>query len=92
MLSACETAVGDEAASMGLAGVAVQAGARSVLASLWKVNDERTANMMDEFYMSYRSKGSKAGALRDAQLAMIKNPGSAHPYYWAAFTLLGGWR
>ena len=93
VLSACETAVGDDAASMGLAGTAVQAGARSALASLWQVNDIATGTLMRTFYDRYRATGNKAGALRDAQLAMIAGKGgTAEPNLWAAFTLLGAWR
>jgi CHAT domain-containing protein len=93
VLSACETAVGDDEASMGLAGVAVQAGARSVIASLWQVNDAGTARLMSEFYKSYRRGASTSEALRDAQLAMIREEGDEpDPVLWASFTLLGGWR
>ena len=55
VLSACETAVGDEQTSMGLAGAAVQAGARSVIGSLWQVSDTGTAELMGEFYRRYSS-------------------------------------
>lgn len=93
VLSACETAVGDDEASMGLAGAAVQAGARSVIASLWPVNDTGTAQLMTNFYERYRAGSSKSAALREAQLAMITAGGSnANPNIWAAFTLLGAWR
>jgi CHAT domain-containing protein len=93
VLSACETAVGDDEASMGLAGAAVQAGARSVIASLWPVNDAGTTRLMKSFYERYRSGSSKSASLREAQLAMIEAGGaSANPNIWAAFTLLGAWR
>lgn len=93
VLSACETAVGDDEASMGLAGAAVQAGARSVIASLWPVNDTGTAQLMTNFYERYREGRSKSASLREAQLAMIAAGGSnANPNIWAAFTLLGAWR
>ncbi len=93
VLSACETAVGDDEASMGLAGAAVQAGARSAVASLWPVNDVGTGELMDNFYRRYREGRSKSAALRDAQLAMIAKGGpEANPNIWAAFTLLGAWR
>jgi CHAT domain-containing protein len=49
-LSACETAAGDKRAALGIAGVAVRAGARSTVASLWSLNDESTAALMSEFY------------------------------------------
>jgi CHAT domain-containing protein len=93
VLSACETAVGDDEASMGLAGAAVQAGALSAIASLWQVDDIGTAELMRQFYSRYRSGRSRSEALREAQLALIEAGGSnARPNIWAAFTLLGAWR
>jgi len=93
VLSACETAVGDDEASMGLAGAAVQSGAESALASLWSVNDSGTVALMKGFYTRYREGSGKAEALRNAQLAMIAEGGmGAQPGIWAAFILLGGWR
>ena len=93
VLSACETAVGDDEASMGLAGAAVQAGALSAIASLWQVDDVGTAELMRQFYERFRSGRSRSDALRDAQLALIESGGdNARPNIWAAFTLLGAWR
>ena len=93
VLSACETAVGDDEASMGLAGAAVQAGSKSAIASLWPVNDQGTAELMKDFYRFYRQGRSKSEALRQAQLTMIGQGGAnADPNAWAAFTLLGAWR
>jgi CHAT domain-containing protein len=93
VLSACETAVGDDQASMGLAGAAVQSGAISAIASLWEVNDQGTVELMRGFYTNYRAGQSKAEALRNAQLALLDQGGGlADPNIWAAFTLLGGWR
>ncbi|MDQ4086881.1 MAG: CHAT domain-containing protein, partial [Pseudomonadota bacterium] len=93
VLSACETAVGDDEASMGLAGAAVQAGALSAIASLWQVNDLGTAELMREFYSRYRTGLSRSGSLREAQLALIERGGdNARPNIWAAFTLVGAWR
>lgn len=93
VLSACETAVGDDEASMGLAGAAVQAGALSAIASLWQVDDAGTAELMRQFYSRYREGRSRSEALREAQLALIEGGGSnARPTVWAAFTLLGAWR
>ncbi|TAD77385.1 MAG: CHAT domain-containing protein [Sphingomonadales bacterium] len=93
VLSACETAVGDDLASMGLAGAAVQSGAESAVASLWPVSDIGTVALMKGFYGQYRAGDGKAEALRSAQLALIRQSGElAHPSIWAAFTLLGGWR
>lgn len=93
VLSACETAVGDDQASMGLAGTAVQAGAQSAVASLWQVDDAGTAELMRQFYGFIRQGQGKAEALRNAQLAlMAKGEELGDPRIWAAFTLLGGWR
>ena len=93
VLSACETAVGDDEASMGLAGAAVQAGAKSAIASLWPVNDVGTAALMKNFYERYRAGRAKGEALREAQMAMIDGGGvNANPGIWAAFTLIGAWR
>jgi len=91
-LSACQTAVGDERAALGLAGVALRAGARSALASLWSVSDESTAELVTEFYHGLVKDGmSRAGALRSAQLHMIGDERFSHPAYWAAFLLIGSW-
>jgi len=93
VLSACETAVGDDQSNLGLAGAAVQSGARSVLASLWQVNDAGTAQLMKGFYTGLAAGKSKAAALREAQLALIRQGDElADPSVWAAFILLGGWR
>lgn len=93
VLSACETAVGDDQADMGLAGAAVQAGARSAVASLWSVNDLGTTELMKGFYGALRKGKGKAAALQDAQLALIaRGDEFADPNVWAAFTLLGSWR
>ncbi len=93
VLSACETAVGDDEASMGLAGAAVQAGALSAIASLWQVDDSGTAELMRQFYGRYQAASSRSDALRQAQLALVGSGGdNARPNVWAAFTLLGAWR
>ena len=93
VLSACETAVGDDEASMGLAGAAVQAGALSAIASLWQVDDAGTAELMRQFYSRYRGGATRSDALRQAQLALVETGGdNARPNVWAAFTLLGAWR
>jgi CHAT domain-containing protein len=93
VLSACETAVGDDESSMGLAGAAVQAGALSAVASLWPVDDIGATELMRNFYGSYGSGRSRAHALRDAQLALINKGGeNADPFVWAAFTVVGAWR
>ncbi len=92
VLSACQTATGDQRAALGLAGVAVRSGARSTLATLWQVNDVSTAFLMTEFYrVLAQSEVSKAEALRLAQLKLLQNNQYQDPYYWAAFVLVGNW-
>lgn len=94
VLSACQTASGDKRAALGLAGLALRSGASSTLASLWSVNDESTANLMSEFYRQLTQSNlsiTKAEALRQSQLALLKNPLFDHPYFWASFVLVGNW-
>jgi CHAT domain-containing protein len=92
VLSACETAEGDSRAALGLAGIAVQAGARSTLASLWSLDDESGAQLMEQFYrILATSTDSKAEVLRQAQLSLLRNPDFRHPRYWAPYVLVGNW-
>lgn len=92
VLSACQTAVGDDRAALGLAGVAIKAGARSAVATLWFINDAATATLMSEFYRKLSDPAvSKAAALRFAQMSLIQTQNRNHPYYWAPFLLLGNW-
>ncbi len=92
VLSACETATGDKRAALGLAGIAVKAGARSTLATLWSVNDGATAEMMGQFYKELTNpKQTKAEALRNSQLTLLKDPQYEHPIYWAPYILVGNW-
>ncbi len=92
ILSACQTAVGDKRAALGLAGVAVRSGARSTLATLWSVQDQSTADLMTRFYGALnKTGGSKAESLRQAQLALLKSSEYNNPYYWAPFVLVGNW-
>jgi CHAT domain-containing protein len=91
-LSACETAVGDDRAALGLAGVAVKAGARSALASLWFIDDEATSLLVTEFYTQLQDPSiSKAVALQRAQLKISSEPLHDHPSYWAPFLLINNW-
>jgi len=118
VLSACRTAVGDAQVELGFAGLAVQAGVKSALASLWSVSDGGTLALMSEFYRQLNQPDVtiKAEALRRAQIAMLRgqlhvesgqlrgtgvvgtiplppelpeNQDFSHPYYWAAFTIIG---
>ena len=91
-LSACSTAAGDDRSALGLAGVAIKAGARSALASLWHVNDESTADLIAAFYSALREPGAtRAGALAAAQRASLADRRTAHPGYWASFLMIGAW-
>ncbi len=115
ILSACRSAYGGKEAELGFAGLAVQSGVKSALASLWYVGDTGTLGLMTEFYRQLRQVTTKSNALQETQMAMIEGrlrkvggelvstrgniqlPEDAttiaedlsHPYYWAAFTLIG---
>jgi CHAT domain-containing protein len=91
-LSACQTAAGDDRAALGLAGIAIKAGARSALATLWFVNDEASSALVVEFYRQLKNPVlSKAQALRQAQLTLLANPDYQHPIFWSPFLLLNNW-
>ncbi|MBE9010902.1 CHAT domain-containing protein, partial [Pseudanabaenaceae cyanobacterium LEGE 13415] len=92
-LTACQTAVGDNRSTLGLAGAAVQAGAKSALASLWFIEDRGTADLVQSFYQGLSGRSSqrlsKAEALRKAQMDLID--AGKHPRLWSAFVLVGNW-
>lgn len=91
-LSACQTGIGDDRAALGLAGVALKAGARSALATLWFINDEASAVLISEFYRQLRNPTlSKAIALQRAQLTLLDDRIYEHPAYWSPFLLLNNW-
>lgn len=92
-LSACQTAAGDDRAALGLAGVALKAGARSALATLWFVNDEASSALVSEFYRQLHSSTevSKASALQAAQLQLMQDPRYQHPAYWGPYLVIGNW-
>lgn len=91
-LSACETAAGNHRAAMGLSGIAVKAGARSAVGTLWRVNDQSSALLMQRFYAGLAQPGtSRAEALRQAQLALVQDLRYWHPGYWSAFLLISNW-
>ncbi|OKH38832.1 hypothetical protein NIES2119_09400 [[Phormidium ambiguum] IAM M-71] len=93
VFSACETARGDDRAALGLAGVALRAGARSTLATLWRVSDDSTATLMARFYKELtNSNVTKAEALRRAQLSLLQEEDYKFPYFWAPYVLVGNWR
>jgi CHAT domain-containing protein/predicted negative regulator of RcsB-dependent stress response len=91
-LSACETAAGDDRAALGLAGVAVKAGARSALATLWNINDASAPILVAEFYRQLKDPTvSRAVALQRAQLKLLSAGSYRHPYHWSAFLLINNW-
>jgi CHAT domain-containing protein len=91
-LSACETALGDDRSALGLAGIAVKAGARSAVATLWSISDDATTVLMLEFFRQLRTgTTSRALALQRAQRHTLADSRFAHPGYWAPFLLIGGW-
>ena len=91
-LSACETAAGSERAPLGISGAAMKARARSVLGTLWPVDDEAAVTIMERFYSGLVAQElSKAQALQQSQLELIKQPQFSHPFFWAPFALIGNW-
>lgn len=94
VLSACQTATGDDRAALGLAGVTIRAGATSALATLWSVSDATTATLVSEFYRGLvEDKLPKAKALQQAQKQIIANVGRQRsPGLWSPFTLVGNWQ
>jgi CHAT domain-containing protein len=96
VLSGCQTALGKELEGEGLMGLThgfLYAGARSVLASLWPVDDESTAELMKRFYRAMLKDGRRpADALRTAQLELSGERRWSAPFHWAGFVLQGEWR
>jgi len=96
VLSACQTALGKDVKGEGLVGLShgfISAGSKSVVASLWKVDDRTTAMLMADFYRSMLKQGmTPAAALRQAKLNMMRQKQWAAPYYWAGFVFQGDYR
>jgi CHAT domain-containing protein len=96
VLSACQTALGKDIKGEGLVGLTrgfMFAGAPRVVASLWKVSDKATAELMKRFYQKMLKDGLRpAAALRDAQVSMLKERQWSAAYYWAGFVLQGEWK
>ncbi|WP_421654674.1 CHAT domain-containing protein [Leptothermofonsia sp. ETS-13] len=91
-LSACQTAAGDNRSALGIAGVAVRAGVKSAVATLWFINDEATVPLIEEFYTQLLQPNiTKAEALRKAQLKLIGEREYNHPAVWSPFILIGNW-
>lgn len=94
VLSACETGIGEQLRGEGVLSLArafAYAGAKSIVASLWRVNDQSTMQIMDAFYAGLKAGKTKHVALGEAkQKYLLENPGkNAHPFFWAAFVGLG---
>jgi CHAT domain-containing protein len=92
VLSACDTGLGAMVSGEGLVGVTrafLYAGARSVVVSLWQVDDESTPGLMVSFYRHLDQDRDKAESLRLAKLEMIRQGRFSHPFYWAPFILIG---
>ena len=91
-LSACETAAGDDRAALGLAGIAIKAGARSALATLWYIYDQASSELVAEFYRQLKDPSiSRAIALKRAQLKLLNDRSYEHPGYWSPFLLINNW-
>jgi CHAT domain-containing protein len=98
VLSACQTGLGAGALAdvpagddwVGLIQAFLFAGASNVMATLWPVQDRATADLMTRFYTALVAGRPEAEALAEAQRAMLSNTATAHPFYWAGFTMSGG--
>jgi CHAT domain-containing protein len=92
VLSACDTADGDDRAVLGLAGLAIKSGARSTMATLWPVKDKVAARLMMTFYQEMRKpNATKSEALRQAQLSLLGDQSYNDPFFWSSFVLVGNW-
>ena len=95
ILSACESGLGQRVTGEGVVGLAhafLTAGAQSVLATLWRVDDQSSAQLMGRFHRSLAQQGSAAQALRQAKLGLLRDAATSHPFYWAGFVLTGAGR
>jgi CHAT domain-containing protein/tetratricopeptide (TPR) repeat protein len=95
VFSACQTGLGDVFDGEGVYGMrrsVVIAGAQTQVMSLWQVDDFATRDLMIRFYKLLDKGKGRGASLRDAQLKVLDDKRTSHPYYWAAFTLTGDWR
>jgi len=94
-LDCCNTAADDEKSAQGMAGAAIEAGARSAVATLWPVDDEGAAMLIEDFYATLRNNPnmSKAKAMQHAQLLLLQDQDHSfrHPEYWAPYLVIGNW-
>ncbi len=94
VLSACESGLGralDLEGQLGLRRALVTAGSQSQLVSLWRVSDAATPVLMENFYTRLADGLPRRDALAESQRELLRDPRTAHPYYWASFTLSGDW-
>jgi CHAT domain-containing protein/tetratricopeptide (TPR) repeat protein len=94
VLSACDTGVGEVRSGDGVYGLRralVLAGSESQVMSLWPVSDEATRDLMIAYYGALEAGKGRGEALREVQLAMLRDPARAHPFFWASFILSGAW-
>lgn len=94
VLSACQTAAGNDRSTFGIAGIAIRTLTKSVLASLWFNNDAASVDLIADFYDNLKQGMTKAEALRQAQLKQIAKPitkPERHPMVWSNLVLLGDW-
>ncbi|UJB72942.1 CHAT domain-containing protein (plasmid) [Acaryochloris sp. 'Moss Beach'] len=89
ILSACETAKGDRRSALGITGLAIQAGSKNTLASLWLAESRATTELITAFYQGLKEGRSKAQALQQAQLKLLESNDYWHPYFWGNFILVG---
>jgi len=91
-LSACQSAEGDERSPLGMSGAAMKARAKSVLGTLWPVEDTAARVVMEGFYAALaRDHMNKVKALQQAQRQAMRDPRFGHPFFWAPFVLVGNW-
>jgi CHAT domain-containing protein len=94
VLSACDSGVGEVKNGEGVYGLRrsfVLAGSETQVMSLWKVRDDATRDLMIAYYANLKRGMGRGEALRQVQLAMLRNPKRKHPYYWASFIQSGEW-
>jgi CHAT domain-containing protein len=93
ILSACQTAEGNDRAPLGFAGAAVKAHAQVAVGTLWPLSDDAAVRVMSSFYQGIGNGAtSRIKALRQAQLALLHDSAFSHPFYWAPFVMVGNWR
>ena len=83
-MSSCETAIGDEDALLGLAGIGIRTGITNTIGTIWAVNSNSSLDLLSSFYKYYAQNNiTSADALKQAQLQLIAR--QLHPYHWSGF-------